>query len=136
MTQSRKSQEWRDAVSQKQFLEVISRDEATERFRQHLDTQPRHCEKVSLADSLGRVLAVDVVSEIDVPAFDRSNVDWFAVQAADTVGAMEESACELTLNAEVLSPGAAPTLEVLHGTATPIATGGMLPRGSDAVVMI
>jgi putative molybdopterin biosynthesis protein len=136
MTQSRKSQEWRDAVSQKQFLEVISRDEATERFRQHLDTQPRHCEKVSLADSLGRVLAVDVVSEIDVPAFDRSNVDGFAVQAADTAGAMEESACELTLNAEVLSPGAAPTLEVLHGTATPIATGGMLPRGSDAVVMI
>jgi putative molybdopterin biosynthesis protein len=136
MTQSRDSQEWRDAVSQKQFLEVISRDEATRRFRQHLDTQPRNRETVTLAESLGRVLAVDVISEIDVPAFDRSNVDGFAVQGADTAGAMEEAPSELTLNSEVLSPGAAPTLEVLEGTATPIATGGMLPRGADAVVMI
>jgi putative molybdopterin biosynthesis protein len=136
MPQSRDSQDWRDAVSQKQFLEVISRDEATQRFRQHLDTQPKKREAVSLSQSLGRVLAVDVISEIDVPAFDRSNVDGFAVQAADTAGAMEETPSELTLNSEVLSPGAAPTLEVRRGTATPIATGGMLPRGSDAVVMI
>lgn len=136
MTQSRDSQEWRDAVSQKQFLEVISRDEATSRFREHLDTRPQHRETVSLAESLGRVLAVDVISEIDVPAFDRSNVDGFAVQAADTAGAMEETPSELTLNSEVLAPGAAPTLEVRSGTATPIATGGMLPRGADAVVMI
>lgn len=136
MPQSRDSQEWRDAVSQKQFLEVISRDEATQRFRQHLDTQPREREAVSLSKSLGRVLAVDVISEIDVPAFDRSNVDGFAIQAADSAGAMEEAPSELTLNPEVLSPGAAPALEVRQGTATPIATGGMLPRGSDAVVMI
>ncbi|NQV24276.1 MAG: molybdopterin biosynthesis protein [Rhodopirellula sp.] len=136
MSQSRNSQEWRDAVSQKQFLEVISRDEATVRFREHLDTQPRHCESVALAESLRRVLAVDVISKIDVPAFDRSNVDGFAVQAADTAGAMEETPTELTLNAEVLSPGSAPTVEVRAGTATPIATGGMLPRGADAVVMI
>ncbi len=136
MSQSQDSQEWRDAVSQKQFLEVISRDEATLRFREHLDTQPRRRESISLAESLGRVLAVDVISEIDVPAFDRSNVDGFAVQAADTAGAMEETPAELTLNSEVLSPGAAPRLEVRAGTATPIATGGMLPRGADAVVMI
>ncbi|MDA0284465.1 MAG: molybdopterin biosynthesis protein, partial [Planctomycetota bacterium] len=136
MPQSRDSQEWRDAVSQKQFLEVISRDEATSRFRQHLDTAPRFRETVSLVEALGRVLAVDVISEIDVPAFDRSNVDGFAVQAADTAGAMEESPAELTLNSEVLSPGFAPTVEVRTGTATPIATGGMVPRGADAVVMI
>ncbi len=136
MPHTRDSQEWRNAVSQKQFLEVISRDEATHRFRQHLDSKPKNRESVSLPESLGRVLAVDVVSEIDVPAFDRSNVDGFAVQAADTAGAMEESPAALSLNSEVLSPGAAPTLDVQPGTATPIATGGMLPRGSDAVVMI
>lgn len=136
MTQSRDSQEWRDAVSQKQFLEVISRDEATLRFREHLDTRPQNSETVALPESLGRVLAIDVISEIDVPAFDRANVDGFAVHAADTAGAMEESPAELLLNAEVLPPGAAPTLEVRAGTATPIATGGMLPRGADAVVMI
>ena len=136
MPQPKDSQEWRDAVSQKQFLEVISRDEATQRFRQHLDTHPIDYESVPLARSLGRVLAVDVVSEIDVPAFDRSNVDGFAVQASDTAGAMEETPSELALNSEVLSPGTAPSLEVRSGTATPIATGGMLPRGADAVVMI
>ena len=136
MPHTRDSQEWRNAVSQKQFLEVISRDEATQRFRQHLDPKPKNRESVSLSESLGRVLAVDVVSEIDVPAFDRSDVDGFAVQAADTAGTMEESPAALLLNSEVLSPGAAPTLEVQPGTATPIATGGMLPRGSDAVVMI
>jgi len=136
MTHTRDSQEWRNAISQKQFLEVISRDEATQRFRQHLDPKPKNRESVSLPESLGRVLAVDVVSEINVPAFDRSNVDGFAVQAADTAGAMEESPAALLLNSEVLSPGIAPTLEVQPGTATPIATGGMLPRGSDAVVMI
>jgi putative molybdopterin biosynthesis protein len=136
MPQSQDSQEWRDAVSQKQFLEVISRDEATQRFRQHLETAPRHRESVTLADALGRVLAVDVISVIDVPAFDRSNVDGFAVQAADSAGAMEEAPAELTLNSEILSPGFAPEIEVHTGTATPIATGGMLPRGADAVVMV
>lgn len=136
MPQSQDSQEWRDAVSQKQFLDVISRDEATRRFRQHLDTAPRHRDSVTLADALGRVLAIDVISEIDVPAFDRSNVDGFAVQAADTAGAMEEVPAELALNPEILSPGFAPAVEVLTGTATPIATGGMLPRGADAVVMV
>lgn len=136
MTPPQDSQEWRDAVSQKQFLEVISRDEATQRFRQHLETAPRHRESVTLAEALGRVLAVDVISEIDVPAFDRSNVDGFAVQAADTAGATEEAPAKLALNAEILSPGFAPAVEVLSGTATPIATGGMLPRGADAVVML
>jgi putative molybdopterin biosynthesis protein len=136
MTPPQDSQEWRDAVSQKQFLEVISRDEATQRFRQHLETAPRHRESVTLAEALGRVLAVDVISEIDVPAFDRSNVDGFAVQADDTAGATEEAPAKLALNAEILSPGFAPAVEVLSGTATPIATGGMLPRGADAVVML
>ncbi len=136
MTQQPDTNEWRDAVRQKQFLQVISRDEATERFTEHLDSQPRHRESVSLSQALDRVLAVDVVSQIDVPAFDRSNVDGFALQAADTAGAMEETPSTLTINAEVLSPGTAPALEVRSGLATPIATGGMVPRGADAVVMI
>lgn len=136
MTQQPDTNEWRDAVRQKQFLQVISRDEATERFAEHLDSRPRHRECVPLSQALNRVLAVDVVSQIDVPAFDRSNVDGFALQAADTAGAMEESPRELAINPEVLSPGTAPALEVRSGTATPIATGGIVPRGADAVVMI
>ncbi len=73
---------------------------------------------------------------IDVPPFDRSNVDGFAVRAADTAGATDAAPRRLTLNAEVLACGHAPKLTVAPGTATTIATGGMIPRGADAVVMI
>ena len=80
--------------------------------------------------------AHDVAAPIDVPPFDRSNVDGFAVRAADTAGATEATPRRLTLNAEVLACGHAPKLTVAPGTATAIATGGVMPRGADAVVMI
>jgi putative molybdopterin biosynthesis protein len=129
-------EDWRDAIRQKQFLNVVTRDEAVARFQAHLHPQPRPPETVPLCEALGRVLANDVAAPIDVPGFDRSNVDGFALRAADTSGASEEEPLELTINQEVLAPGLAPTIEVQAGTATPIATGGMVPRGADAVVMI
>jgi putative molybdopterin biosynthesis protein len=58
------------------------------------------------------------------------------VRAADTLGASDGNPKVLTLNAEVIACGDAPTLEVAPGTATTIATGGVIPRGADAVVMI
>ena len=125
-----------DAAQQTQFLNVITRDEATRRFHQHLRLAPLGKESVPLAAARGRVLAEDVVSPVDVPAFDRSNVDGFALQAADTTGAMEESPRTVRLNSEVLSPGIVPREPVMPGTATTIATGGMLPRGADCVVMV
>ena len=73
----------REAARQQQFLEVISRDEATERFQQHLKLEPLGTETVSLAVALNRVLASEVLSPVDVSGFDRSNVDGFALQAAD-----------------------------------------------------
>jgi len=121
---------------QSQFLDVVTRDEAERRFRQHLRLAPLGRETVPLHEALGRVLAEDVVAAIDVPGFDRSNVDGFAVQAADTWGAMEEQARLLTLADETLAPGIVPQREVTGGHATAIATGGMLPRGADAVVMV
>lgn len=133
---AQRSAEWRDSIQQKQFLDVITRDEAVSRFRQHLDLRPVGTERVALANSLLRVLASDVVSTIDVPGFDRSNVDGFAVQSGDTNGAMEEAPRDLLVNDEVLAPGVCPTQVVEQGSATPIATGGMIPRGADAVVMI
>jgi putative molybdopterin biosynthesis protein len=123
-------------AGQTQFLTVISRDEATARFRQHLRLVPLGNETVPLAGALNRVLAADVVAEVDVPAFDRSNVDGFAVVATDTYGAMEEKPRTVRLNDEVLAPGVVPGAAVAPGVATAIATGGMLPRGADAVVMV
>ena len=121
---------------QTQFLTVISRDEATARFRRHLRLEPLGKVNVALADALNRVLAEDVLADVDVPAFDRSNVDGFAVVASDTFGAMEEKPRTVRLNDEVLTPGVVPASTVATGVATAIATGGMLPRGADAVVMV
>ena len=71
-----------------------------------------------------------------MPPFDRSGVDGFALRAEDIAKASDASPLKLRLNAEVIACGHAPQVEVASGTASTIATGGMLPRGADAVVMI
>ena len=121
---------------QEQFLDVVDRDEAVRRFHRHLELRPLGAETVTLAQALGRVLAEAVIAEVDVPGFDRANVDGFAVRADDTAGAAERTPRRLALNPEVLTPGHEPRLPVLPGTATLIATGGMVPRGADAIVMV
>jgi putative molybdopterin biosynthesis protein len=124
------------AARQEQFLEVIDRTEAAARFHAHLRLEPLGRESVFLSEALHRVLARTVTAPVDVPAFDRASVDGFAVQSGDTFGAGEDTPALVSLNPEVLAPGVEPRLVVRPGTATPIATGGMLPRGADAVVMI
>jgi putative molybdopterin biosynthesis protein len=126
----------RRAARQEQFLEVVSAEEARARFTRHLDLSPLPSETVALAAALGRVLARDITAPIDVPPFDRANVDGFALRSADTVGASDGTPRRFRLNGEVIVCGHAPALEVTPGSATTIATGGMLPRGADAVVMI
>ena len=90
-----------------------------------------------LAAALGRVLADDVIAPVDAPPFDRSNVDGFAVRAADTGRRQRPmrrgGSCSMPKS---IACGVAPAVEVLPGTATAIATGGVIPRGADAVVMI
>jgi molybdopterin molybdotransferase/putative molybdopterin biosynthesis protein len=126
----------RRAARQEQFLEVVSAGEACRRFVANIDVSPLAAESVNLAAALGRVLAGDVIAPVDAPPFDRSNVDGFAVRAAETTGATDRAPKRFTLNAEVLACGIEPTIEVAPGTATAIATGGVIPRGADAVVMI
>jgi putative molybdopterin biosynthesis protein len=123
-------------VKQEQFLNVLDRDEAERRFRAALDLRPLDAEEVVLPGALGRVLARDVVAPVDVPSFDRSNVDGFAVCAEDSFGATEEHPRKLRCTEETLTPGVASRLRLPRGAATPIATGAMLPRGANAVVMV
>ena len=123
-------------MKQQQFLEVIERDEAERRWRAILDVAALPAETVALEDALGRVLAEDVRADVDVPGFDRSNMDGFAVRAEDTYGATEVEPVLLRLNSETIPTGVVPSQEVLPGTTTPIATGGMLPRGADAVLPV
>jgi putative molybdopterin biosynthesis protein len=126
----------RSAARQEQFLEVLSAEEATRRFQAALDLSPLPPETVGLVAALHRVMSTGVAAAADAPPFDRASVDGFAVRAADTAGATEAAPRRLLLNAEVLACGVAPGIEVLPGTATAIATGGVIPRGADAVVMI
>jgi putative molybdopterin biosynthesis protein len=121
---------------QEQFLHVLDRDEAERRFRAAIDLTPRGIETVLLDAALGRVLATDIISPVDVPSFDRSNVDGFAVVSEDTFGASEESPRAVQLGEEAIHTGVVPTTVIRPGTAVSIATGGMVPRGADAVVMV
>ena len=122
--------------AQRQFLDVVDRDEAERRFHAALSLEPLGVETVPLSEALGRVLARDVQAAVDVPSFDRSNYDGYAVRAADTFGATEQQPCSLELLPETVAPGRAPHCEIRAGAAALIATGGMLPRGADGVVMV
>jgi putative molybdopterin biosynthesis protein len=121
---------------QNQFLDVIDRDEAEARFRAALDLKPLRVEVVSLEDALGRVLSRDVIARVDVPSFDRSNFDGFAVRAGETFGASELAPRRLRLLPKTIDAGDRPDLEVGQGGAASIATGGMVPRGADAILMV
>jgi putative molybdopterin biosynthesis protein len=126
----------RSLARQEQFLDVVDRDEAKARFHRHLSLRPLGSETVPLPQALGRVLAGAVVADVDVPGFDRAGVDGFAVRGTDTAGASERTPQTLALNAEILTPGREPGVTVVPGMATLIATGGMVPRGADAVIMV
>jgi putative molybdopterin biosynthesis protein len=122
--------------AQEQFLKVLSRDAAEAAFLAALRPAPLGAETVGLGDLASRVLAADIAAPVDAPPFDRATVDGFAVRAADLFEASGARTVTLRLNAETIACGTAPRLSVTPGTATPIATGGPIPRGADAVVMI
>ena len=79
----------RDSVDQDQFLTILSREDALARFEAALFPRALPSERGQLADALGCALAEDIVAPIDVPPFDRSNVDGFAVRSADLASASE-----------------------------------------------
>ncbi|MEC8980383.1 MAG: molybdopterin biosynthesis protein [SAR324 cluster bacterium] len=123
-------------MKQQQFLNLATAEEAEERFWEAVQPQPLGEELVMLEDAHGRILACDIVARHNVPYFDRSNFDGFALRAEDTFGAQETAPVLLTLNPEILACGVVPQEDVAPGTATTISTGGVLPRGADGVVMI
>ncbi len=125
-------------MRQRQFLDVVDEAVAHERFDAACAHLSAATERIALALARGRVLAADVVARVDVPAFDRSNVDGYAVHASDTAGASELDPLRLELSDLTLAAGQAPPggFEVERGVAVPIATGAVVPRGADAVLMV
>jgi putative molybdopterin biosynthesis protein len=124
------------AREQEQFLEVVDRDTAERRWWDAIRPQPLGPEQVPLSSALGRILADDVAAEVDVPSFDRSNVDGYALQAEETFNASEDAPIRLRLSGDEIPTGVIPSRPVECGSAMPVATGGMLPRGADAVLMV
>jgi molybdopterin molybdotransferase len=97
--------------------------------------KPLSFEKVNIEDSLHRVLYEDVISPINLPEFQRSTVDGFALKAKDTYGASEKNPVILRVAAEI-PMGQVSDIEVNEGEAVKVATGGMVPKGADAVQMV
>src|SRR5262245_43863638 len=123
-------------MRQDQFLDVIDRDEAERRFRAALDLRPLPAEAVPLTEALHRVLARDVLAPLAAPGLGRAHWCALPARAADTSGASDDHARTLHLNRDTLTTGRAPAEPVAPGTATAIATGAVLPRGADAVLMV
>ncbi len=117
------------------FSALLTVGEAKARFARVYTPRPRGTEHVALDEAFGRVLAADVLAPEDLPPFDRSTVDGYAVRAEDTRGATPEAPAEVRLVGEVLM-GEPASCRVGPGEAARIATGGMLPEGADAVVML
>ncbi|MHC1627016.1 MAG: molybdopterin molybdotransferase MoeA [Methanoculleaceae archaeon] len=115
------------------FLSVVSVDEAISVIS-GIAPAPR-LECVPLTSAVGRVLARDVIADMDIPGFSRSTVDGFAVRASDTTGAGESIPAMLTRTGRV-EMGTVPEKAVTPGTCMAMPTGGVLPEGADAVAMI
>lgn len=120
-----------------EFLTLVTPEEANSRLMAALGEHsfPREVEEVSTAEALGRVLAENVAAPERLPPFRRSTVDGFAVRAADTFGASPSLPAYLEIVGEV-PMGAVAGVDVTEGQAAIVHTGGMLPEGADAVVML
>lgn len=117
-----------------EFLDLLPPVEARARLLESL-TLRAEAEEVPSAEALGRVTFAPVVAPYPLPSFPRSTVDGYAVRAADTFGAGDSLPAYLSLVGEV-PMGAAPDLALETGDCALIHTGGMLPEGADAVVMV
>src|SRR3989338_6914516 len=91
--------------------------------------------EIEIKNSLNKVLSRAIISPEDLPDFTRSTMDGFAVNSSDTFGATEGLPAYLNITGEVLM-GRQPAFEVKKGETAKIATGGMLPKGTDAIVML
>ncbi|MEW6215086.1 MAG: gephyrin-like molybdotransferase Glp [Nitrospirota bacterium] len=115
--------------------EVITVEKALELIFSNLSHKLPSEERLRIEESYGRILSREIFSPEDLPDFARSTVDGFAVYASDTFGATEGVPAYLNVRYEILM-GEEPDFELKKGEVAKIATGGMLPKGADAVIML
>jgi len=117
------------------FRKLVSVEKAKQILAQSFTPKPVGKERVVLSQSLGHVLASDITSPLNVPPFDRSTVDGYAVKSADTFGADEDKPIALKFCGQV-NVGETPKIKVQKGDAAQIATGAPMPEDADSVVMV
>lgn len=117
------------------MLEVKSVDQVIEILNEEFSRYELKNEVVDIIEAVDRVIAVDVYADEDIPRFDRSSVDGYAVIAADTFGAGEAIPAQLYVTGEV-KMGERPLFSIERGKTAYIPTGGELPENADSVVMI
>jgi molybdopterin molybdotransferase len=119
----------------KLLFQVVSPSDAWSKLRKELGTKIYPLEEIELSQSLGHTLAMDCLAEEELPYFSRSTVDGYAIRAADSFGVSEGLPGYLQISGKV-EIGTEPEQPLPAGTAVAVATGSMLPKGADAVVML
>src|SRR5215216_2101420 len=114
-------------------MSLLSVDQARERILSHF--QPVTTEILPLAGCSNRVLAQDIAATSDLPPFNNSSMDGFAVRAADVVDATSDAPRSLRVVADIPA-GSHPTIILASGEAARIMTGALVPEGADAVVPV
>jgi molybdopterin biosynthesis enzyme len=117
------------------FRKLMTFDEAKKVISEQLKPKALGEEEISLLEAYNRVLRENVVSALDIPPFNRSTVDGYAVKAEGTFGAEENQPAKLTARGMV-SVGEPPKIRISKGEAAEIVTGAPIPEGADAVVMV
>jgi len=115
------------------FLDLVSVQEARDRVLSIIT--PLSSEMIVLTSAYGRVLSASVISDIDIPGFDKTVVDGYAVVASDTIGASESMPAMLSFSGSV-AMGSAEMHTITMGSCMYTPTGSRIPNGSDAVCMI
>ena len=116
----------------KEFFKVTDLQKVLEYASDFLQVETEY---VPLHEAAGRILAADIVSDIDLPDFVRSTMDGFALRASSTFGTSEGSPAYISVRGSI-AMGESPAFSIGTGEAARISTGGMLPEGADSVVMI
>ena len=117
-----------------EFLKVESLGAVREKMLLHVGSRLVSEKIVTLGEALGRIVAQDIVSPVDIPGFRRSTVDGYAVLSGDTAAAGESIPVFLTLKGQV-DIGMPALVSIKSGECVEVPTGGMLPDGADAMVM-
>ncbi|NWG11676.1 molybdopterin molybdenumtransferase MoeA [Candidatus Bathyarchaeota archaeon] len=117
------------------FRKLLTLDEARQIINKHFTPKPLGVEEILLLKAHNRALAEDTIAPLDIPPFNRSTVDGYAVNAEDTYSAEENKPKKLKI-CGVVNVGELPKITVKHGEAAEIVTGAPMPEGADAIVMV